>query len=140
LLAPGEQWLSFGALSSNQGCTVSRYITLLRAINVGRGRTAKMESLRQVFESLGFSKVTTFIASGNVVFETRTKNIKSLEKKIEKRLRDTLGYEVATFTRTDAELAEIAKYKPFLRSKIDTATEFNIIFLVDTLDEESKES
>jgi uncharacterized protein (DUF1697 family) len=75
---------------------VSRYITLLRAINVGRGRAVKMESLRQVFESLGFSKVTTFIASGNVVFETTTKNIKSLEKKIEKRLQEALGYEVVS--------------------------------------------
>jgi uncharacterized protein (DUF1697 family) len=119
---------------------VSRYITLLRAINVGRGRTVKMESLRQVFESLGFSKVTTFMASGNVVFETTARNIKSLEKKIEKSLQEALGYEVAAFIRTEAELAKIANYKPFLRSKIDAATEFTIIFLADTVAEESKQN
>jgi uncharacterized protein (DUF1697 family) len=118
---------------------VSRYITLLRAINVGRGRTVKMKSLRQVFESLGFSNVTTFIASGNVVFETTTKNIKSLEKKIEKRLQEALGYEVAAFIRTEAELAEIVNYRPFPRSKIDAATGFNIIFLADIVDEKSKQ-
>jgi uncharacterized protein (DUF1697 family) len=118
---------------------VSRYITLLRAINVGHGRTVKMESLRQVFESFGFSKVTTFIASGNVVFETTTKNTKSLEKRIEKRLQGVLGYEVAAFIRTEAELAEIANYKPFPQSKLDTATEFNIIFLADRVDEKSKQ-
>jgi len=118
---------------------MSRYIALLRAINVGRGRTVKMKSLRQVFESLGFSKVATFIASGNVVFQTTTKNIKSLEKKIEKRLQEALGYEVAAFIRTEAELAEIANYKPFPRSKIDAAAEFNIIFLADTVDEASKQ-
>jgi uncharacterized protein (DUF1697 family) len=117
---------------------MSRYIALLRAINIGGGRTIKMEFLRQLFETLGFSKVATFIASGNVVFETTTKNVKSLERKIQKRLRDALGYEVATFLRTDSELAEIANYKPFPRSKIDTAAEFIIIFLADTLDEESK--
>ncbi len=120
-------------------CTVSRYITLLRAINVGRGRTVKMESLRQVFESLGFSNVTTFIASGNVVFEATTRNIKSLEKNIKGRLQEALGYEVAAFIRTEAELAEIVNYKPFPRSKIDAATEFNIIFLADTVDEKSKQ-
>jgi uncharacterized protein (DUF1697 family) len=98
-----------------------------------------MEVLRRVFESLGFSTVTTFIASGNVVFETRTKNIKSLEKKIEKRLQEALGYEVAAFIRTEAELAEVANYKPFPRSKIDATAEFTIIFLADTVDEESKQ-
>ena len=98
-----------------------------------------MKSLRQVFESLGFSNVTTFIASGNVVFETTTKNIKSLEKKIEKRLQAALGYEVATFVRTEAELAGIANYRPFPRSKIDAATGFNIIFLADIVDEKSKQ-
>jgi uncharacterized protein (DUF1697 family) len=118
---------------------VPRYITLLRAINVGGNHTVKMESLRQLFESLGFSKVATFIASGNVVFETTTKNIKSLEKRIEKRLQEALGYEVAAFIRTEAELAKIADYKPFPQSRIDAATEFNIIFLADTVDEKSKQ-
>jgi len=114
---------------------MSRYIAFLRAINVGGGRTINMEPLRQFFESLGFSKVATFMASGNVVFETTTRNVKSLEKKIGKRLREALGYEVDVFIRTGAELAKIANYKPFSRSKIDAAAESNIIFLADTLDE-----
>jgi uncharacterized protein (DUF1697 family) len=50
-----------------------------------------------------------------------------------------LGYEVAAFIRTEAELAEVAKYRPFPQSKIDTTAGFNIIFLADTVDEESKE-
>ena len=118
---------------------MSRYIALLRAINVGRGRTVKMESLRQLFESLGFSKVATFIASGNVVFEATTKNVKVLEKKIEKGLRQALGYEVAVFIRTGAELAEIANYKPFPQSMLNAAEEFNIVLLSNTLDEEFKQ-
>ena len=126
-------------LFSDQGCTVSRYITLLRAINVGRGRTVRMEVLRQLFESIGFSNVATFIASGNVVFEATTKNVRSLEERVEKRLEEALGYEVAAFIRTEAELVEVANYKPFPQSKVDTAAGFNIIFLADTVDENSKE-
>ena len=76
-----------------------RFIAFLRAINVGGGRTVKMQSLRQVFESLGFSRVTTFIASGNVVFETTTKKTRALERKIERALKTALGYEVRTFVR-----------------------------------------
>src|SRR5258708_37862568 len=107
---------------------MSRFIAFLRAINVGGGRTVKMESLRQVFESLGFSGVATFIASGNVVFEKTAKNTRTLERKIEKRLREALGFEVATFIRTDAELAEVANYKPFRQSESDADADFNIVF------------
>jgi uncharacterized protein (DUF1697 family) len=110
-----------------------RFIAFLRAINVGGGRTVKMQSLRQVFESLGFSKVATFIASGNVVFETTGKETKTLEKKIERALKGALGYEVRTFIRGKAELTTIANYHPFPQSKLDTSWHLNIIFLADNL-------
>ncbi|MBI5962538.1 MAG: DUF1697 domain-containing protein [Chloroflexi bacterium] len=111
-----------------------KFIAFLRAINVG-GHNVKMDQLRQLFESLGFSNVETFIASGNIIFETKLTNIKSLEQKIEKKLLEELGYEAATFIRTDLELAEIAKYKPFPQTKLDAAMALNIGFLTDPLDE-----
>jgi uncharacterized protein (DUF1697 family) len=117
---------------------MSKYIAFLRAINVG-GHNVKMDHLRQLFESLGFSNVETFIASGNVIFESKAGNVKAFEKKIEDYLKESLGYEVATFIRTGAELAEIAKYKPFPQSQIDMAMALNIGFLVDALDETSKQ-
>ena len=110
-----------------------RYIAFLRAINVG-GHTVKMDDLRRHFEVLGFSKVETFIASGNVIFETMAKNTRSLETKIEKHLHGTLGYEVATFIRTQAELSAVAQYQPFSASAFKTAQAFNVAFLADTLD------
>jgi uncharacterized protein (DUF1697 family) len=110
-----------------------RFISFLRANNVG-GHTVKMDHLRQLFESLGFAHVETFIASGNVVFETTTRNAKALEKKIEDTLRAALGYEVATFIRTDAELAAIAVYQPFHQSELDAATALNVAFLAEPLD------
>lgn len=110
---------------------MARYIAFLRAINAGKGRTVKMKPLRQLFGSLGFSNVATFAASGNVVFEAGARSVKSLQRKIEKRLREALGYRVAALIRTDAELAKIADYRPFSESKIDAAGEFNIIFLPD---------
>jgi uncharacterized protein (DUF1697 family) len=116
-----------------------RYIAFLRAINVGGARTVKMEALRQLFQSLGFSGVATFIASGNVVFDATTRNARALEDKIEKKLRAGLGYPVATFIRTDAELAKIAEFKPFRLSEIDAAAQLNIIFLTDPLDAKSKQ-
>src|SRR5438874_9114515 len=90
---------------------MTRYIAFLRAINVG-GRTIKMETLRQHFEALGLTKVETFINSGNVIFEARAAKTGNLEKKIEAQLRQMMGYDVAAFVRTPAELAAIAAYQP----------------------------
>jgi uncharacterized protein (DUF1697 family) len=115
-----------------------RYIAFLRAINVGE-HTVKMEHLRQLFESLDLSNVQTFIASGNVIFDAKSKDPKSLEKKIEVRLQEELGYEVATFIRTDAELAEIANYKPFWQSGLDAVAALNIAFLTDPLGDQSEQ-
>jgi uncharacterized protein (DUF1697 family) len=86
---------------------VPKYIAFLRAINVG-GHTVKMERMRALFEELGFKNVETFIASGQVIFETRAGDTAKLETRIEKHLRSALGYDVASFIRTPAELAAIA--------------------------------
>jgi len=116
---------------------MTRYFAFLRAINVG-GHVVKMDRLRQIFESLGFSNVETFIASGNVIFEQTSKNVKALEKKIENGLREALGYEVVTFIRTESELVEIASLQPFRKADLDAAVSLNIVFLGEPPDEKSK--
>jgi uncharacterized protein (DUF1697 family) len=68
-----------------------KYVAFLRAINVG-GHTVKMDYLRHLFETLGLSNVETFIASGNVIFDSPSRNTKTLEKKIERHLLEKLGY------------------------------------------------
>ncbi len=55
-----------------------KYVALLRAINVG-GHTVKMDHLRRLFEALGFTNVETFIASGNVIFDSTSKSTKAFE-------------------------------------------------------------
>jgi uncharacterized protein (DUF1697 family) len=91
---------------------MARYIAFLRGINVG-GHQVKMNDLRKAFETLGFDGVATFIASGNVIFEAGKAKPATLTARIERQLRDRLGYEVLTFLRTDAELARIAEHDPF---------------------------
>jgi uncharacterized protein (DUF1697 family) len=113
-----------------------RHIALLRAINVG-GHTVKMDHLRRLFEGFGYSNVETFIASGNVVFDARASGAKKLEATIEAGLRDALGYEVATFLRTDTELAAIAAYQPFPQKALDAARALYIGFLAAPLDKDA---
>jgi uncharacterized protein (DUF1697 family) len=105
-----------------------RQIAFLRAINIG-GHVVKMERLRAIFESLGLKEVETFIASGNVVFTTKRGRPEALERKIEATLAKELGYEVKTFVRTNAELAEIAEYQPFKSGRETPATRLFVGFL-----------
>jgi uncharacterized protein (DUF1697 family) len=89
-----------------------QYVALLRAINVG-GRTVAMARLRELFAGLGCARVDTFIASGNVIFDSRARQPARLERQIEQHLLAALGYPVATFIRVPAELGPIAAYQPF---------------------------
>ena len=105
-----------------------RYVAFLRAINVG-GHTVKMDRLRSIFEAGGFAAVETFIASGNVVFEAAGAP-STLEHRIERALATALGYEVATFLRTPAELAEVAAHEPTPRTGWDgPARTLSVAFL-----------
>ncbi len=105
-----------------------RYVAFLRAINVG-GHVVTMDRLRSLFDSLGFAGVETFIASGNVVFESRSGDTSALSRKIEKLLHKSLGYEVATFIRTDAEVAAIARHPLFDSPNARSAKALNVGFL-----------
>lgn len=91
-----------------------RYVAFLRAINVG-GHVVKMDRLRRLFEAMGFTNVETFIASGNVIFETRAADAAAVERRVERDLKKALGYEVGTFVRSCAELAAVAAHEPFAR-------------------------
>lgn len=110
-----------------------RYFAFLRAINVG-GHNIKMDILRSLFESLGLTGVETFIASGNVIFESSSSDPAAMEEAIAARLQQELGYGVATFVRTGEELAAIAFHRPFPLAELDTAQALNVAFLARPLD------
>ena len=90
-----------------------RYVAFLRAINVG-GHVVKMERLRMLFDQLRFRNVETFIASGNVLFDSSSPDTAAMERKIEKHLEKALGYEVITFVRLMSDLAAVVSGHPFV--------------------------
>lgn len=108
-----------------------RYIAFLRGINLGK-RRPPMSKLKSLFEELGFTEVATFIASGNVIFKTKTADSGKLEKKIEQHLKSALAYEVDTFVREEADLAEILALDPFPKLTKDDAN-IHVTFLKDPL-------
>ena len=91
---------------------MQHYIAFLRGINLGN-RRLKMDELRARFEELKFANVATFIASGTVIFSSKSDDETKLVRQIEQHLARTLGYPVDTFVRTRAEVAAMAAYRPF---------------------------
>ena len=113
---------------------MTKGIALLRAINVG-GHVVKMDRLKKLFQQAGFTGVETFIASGNVIFELApgTKTA-AVERIVETMLLNALGYEVATFIRTNRELRAAAEHEPFDPGVLKRALRFNVAFLKEPLD------
>jgi len=88
-----------------------RYVAFLGGINVG-GHRVKMDELRRHFSALGCDDVSTFIASGNVVF-TSSRRPAALERDVEAELPEQLGYGVPTFVRRASDVAGIAARTPW---------------------------
>jgi len=109
---------------------VKRYFCFLRAINVG-GHTVTMQQLGKIFESIGLSDVETFIASGNVIFNSSHRNSDSVEQLVSKRLKDELGYDVHAFVRTREELQAVESFEPFSREKIESAMAYHVGFAAE---------
>lgn len=92
------------------------YIALLRGINVGGHKKILMADLKAIFMSLGFSKVTTYIQSGNVVFYT-TKNDSDLADIIHQAIEKKYGWHVPVLVKSADEIASILQHCPFSEEK-----------------------
>ncbi|MCG6150839.1 DUF1697 domain-containing protein [Leptospira bandrabouensis] len=88
-----------------------KYIALLRGINVGGNRKVEMKKLRILFESLGFTNVSTYINSGNIIFESDD-NSETVLLKIQKVFEKTFDFEIPTLVKTEKEMKKIAKAIP----------------------------
>jgi uncharacterized protein (DUF1697 family) len=79
-----------------------RYVALLRGVNVGGKSLVKMGDLKSCLEALGLDNVSTYIASGNVLFESAERDVAKLEKRIERAIekRFELPVRVVTLDRT----------------------------------------
>lgn len=87
-------------------------VALLRAVNVGGTGALPMAQLRALGEACGFALVRTYIASGNLLFESALSEPET-KALLEARLADYAGKPVAVFVRTAAELAAIVAANPF---------------------------
>jgi uncharacterized protein (DUF1697 family) len=108
---------------------VSRLIGLVRGINVGGKAKLPMQTLRELMEALGFTRVQTLLVSGNAVFETKAAKPSHLEKLLDKAIRERVGMEVDFFVRTYEELREAIDGNPFPKEAANDPARFILVFL-----------
>ena len=91
---------------------MANYIALLRAVNVGGTGKLAMADLVAMCEAAGFAKVKTYIASGNVVFQS-AKGEAKVKADLEAKLAAHAGKPVGVMVRTAAEMASVLAANPF---------------------------
>lgn len=91
---------------------LQRYVALLRAVNVGGTGKLPMAELKAMCEDAGFQNARTYIASGNVVFESPHAEAK-VKQMLEERLERYAGKPVGVLVRTGKELAGVLAANPF---------------------------
>jgi uncharacterized protein (DUF1697 family) len=93
---------------------MSTYISMLRGINVGGQKKVGMKELKELYESLGFGRVRTYIQSGNVVFDYPHSDPSTLVSKIERGIEGRFGFKVPVVVRTRDELQRLITNTPFV--------------------------
>ena len=105
-----------------------RYVALLRGINVGGKTLIKMADLKTCIEGLGVDDVSTYIASGNILFETGERDAAKLETKIERAIEQRFQLPVKVVVLDRAAYARIVKAIP--RSWVgDPSLRANVAFV-----------
>ena len=128
---------------------MGRYVALLRGINVGGKNKVPMAELREAFESDGLAGARTYIASGNVLFET-SEPAKELERRIEALIERRFGFPIVVAVRSERALRSVVESAPdgfgvepdrfhsdviFLRGSLTPAKAMKVVRLREGVDQ-----
>ncbi len=106
---------------------MNKKIAILRGINVGGKRKILMADLKSMCEKLGLKNVTTYIQSGNLIFNSDKPN-SELENDLEKAITKKYGFDVPVIVRKDKELENSIDNNPFF-DKVADIKQLHLTFL-----------
>jgi len=105
------------------------YVALLRGINVGGKNLIKMPALKACFEAGGLRNVSTYIQSGNVLFESPERGSTALTSRIEGMLGETFDYEASVVLRSHAQMRVVVERSPKGFGSSPATYRYDVIFL-----------
>jgi uncharacterized protein (DUF1697 family) len=110
-----------------------KYLILLRGINVGGNNIIKMSDLKNIFEAMKFTKIKTYIQSGNIIFNASERNKTQLMKIIEKTLSERFKYNSQVIIYTYNEYEKIIQNIPDDFGKETDKYRYDVWFLKEPL-------
>lgn len=112
---------------------MKRYIALLRGINVGGKNKISMSELKKGFAELGFSEITTYLNSGNVIFSSTIDDEKVLSDKIRCMIKDKFDLDIPVAIVLQEKLEELLNHAPDWWEDHNKERYNNIIFMISPL-------
>ena len=107
---------------------MTTFVALLRAVNVGGNNKIPMPALRVTFESLGYSDVTTYIQSGNLVFDSTQRRSAALVPQIEAAISRDFGLAIDVVIRSARELTTVIASNPYV-GRVGDPLALHVVFL-----------
>jgi uncharacterized protein (DUF1697 family) len=120
---------STGRRSLRDWHVVSRYVALLRGVNVGGTNLVRMPDLRRCFEEHGFLSVVTYIQSGNVIFKSEKTPAAKLTQRIEAMLGAAFDYRASVVLRSHAQLRRNVERAPDAFGAQPSRYRYDVLFL-----------
>lgn len=105
------------------------YIALLRGINVSGHKIIKMELLRKALQELDIKNISTYIQSGNILFQSEDTNTAKLEHQIAGIIVKHFGFDVPVTVVTPDALKKIVTDNPYAAQKIEDPAQPYVAFL-----------
>lgn len=111
------------------------YVALLRGINLGKKNKINMKKLKVSFENVGLHSVTTYINSGNIIFEHSTYKKDEIVTLLEKAIQEDFSLDIKVLIRNMDEMKTIYEHLP-PNWENDKEMQSDVLFLWDAIDKE----
>jgi uncharacterized protein (DUF1697 family) len=110
---------------------MKKYLALLRGVNVSGKNLIKMKDFQAILQENGLDNVTTYIQSGNIIFESQLSDNKEVENKISQLISKKYGFDVPVIILTLTKLENLIEYNPFSAEANEEPTKVLISFFTD---------
>jgi uncharacterized protein (DUF1697 family) len=104
-------------------------ISMLRGVNVGGHNQVKMDALKALYASLGFTDAQTYVQSGNVVFKTSERDLAAIALRIRDGIEKSFGFRTDVILRTSTQLRDAIAKNPFAKMKGVDSSKLLVTFL-----------
>jgi uncharacterized protein (DUF1697 family) len=112
---------------------MTRYVALLRAVNLAGKNSVAMADLRAWMEDLGFSNPRTLLQSGNVIFDAREQAATKLEARLEAEAKKRFKFDITFVARTGDEIAQVLARNPFKKEAAADPGHLLVVFMKDAV-------